>query len=165
MLRPPPATPSPLFIASLRHGHEVGGDAVSEVNTIRAAAIGPVWEARPSSRCPNCALIGWSEVSFRDVGSCGTASVCVTDNEICADSERLKRLYCKDRNGRIWKNIHPVRLERCWNKSFILKTSYSQKLNHVFFRGICRERLYQTSHIKNTLAYTWPRAPLTPVSC
>lgn len=31
---------SPLFIASLRHGHEVGGDAVSEVKTILASAIG-----------------------------------------------------------------------------------------------------------------------------
>lgn len=40
-LRPPPHTVLPLFIASLRHGHEVGGDAVSEVKTIRAAAIGP----------------------------------------------------------------------------------------------------------------------------
>lgn len=31
---------SPLFIASFRHGHEVGGDAVSEVKTIRAPVIG-----------------------------------------------------------------------------------------------------------------------------
>lgn len=39
-LRPPPVTVLPLFIAFLRHGHEVGGDAVSEVKTMQAAVIG-----------------------------------------------------------------------------------------------------------------------------
>lgn len=46
-LRAPPHTALPVFIASLRHGHEVGGDAVSEVKTIRAAAIGPRRRSRP----------------------------------------------------------------------------------------------------------------------
>lgn len=36
----------PLFIAFLRRGHEVGGDAVSEVKTIRTTAIGPEFEYR-----------------------------------------------------------------------------------------------------------------------
>ena len=46
-LRPPPVTVLPLFIAFLRHGHEVGGDAASEVKTIRAAAIGRERGSRP----------------------------------------------------------------------------------------------------------------------
>lgn len=46
-LRPPPDAAAPIFIASLRHGHEVGGDAASEVKTIRAAAIGPRLRFRP----------------------------------------------------------------------------------------------------------------------
>lgn len=49
LLRPPPDAALPLFIAFLRHGHEVGGDAVSEVKTIRAAAIGPERKSRPPS--------------------------------------------------------------------------------------------------------------------
>lgn len=40
-------TASLLFIAFLRHGHEVGGDAAPEVKTMRAAAIGPERESRP----------------------------------------------------------------------------------------------------------------------
>lgn len=63
LLRPPPVTALPLFIAFLRHGHEVGGDAVSEVKTIRAAAIGPKCKSRLQSR----ALIGRSEMSIRDI--------------------------------------------------------------------------------------------------
>ncbi|KAI9523323.1 hypothetical protein NQZ68_028347 [Dissostichus eleginoides] len=49
LLRPTPGTALPVFIAFLRHGHEVGGDAVSEVKTILAAVIGPQGKNRPVS--------------------------------------------------------------------------------------------------------------------
>lgn len=84
-LRPPPDTALPLFIAFLRHGHEVGGDAVSEVKTIPAAAIGPGRESRPRDRdrvarslaAPRCQSETYDP---RETGETPMMSACVRDN-------------------------------------------------------------------------------------